>query len=138
VFTRLSGPRSRPTTSQNLVAPGIELKTSGSVARKSDHYTTVVVSSNRIRKSNLKKKGGFKNYLRHSYIVHPTKCFIENTNTKRNFSFLKKNHLGYNVMHSIERKLIFLRNKSSSSSDMRSKPNKEPACSKPKPLFVGF
>src|SRR5215510_5488426 len=37
-LTRLSGPRSRPTTTQkNLVAPGIEPETSVSVARNSDH-----------------------------------------------------------------------------------------------------
>src|SRR5215469_15409382 len=37
-LTRLSGPRSRPTTTQkNLVAPGIETGTSVSVARNSDH-----------------------------------------------------------------------------------------------------
>jgi hypothetical protein len=36
-LTRLSGPRSRPTTTQkNLVAPGIEPGTSVSVARNSD------------------------------------------------------------------------------------------------------
>jgi hypothetical protein len=32
--------------SENLVAPGIELGTSGSVARKSDHYTTEAVNIN--------------------------------------------------------------------------------------------
>jgi hypothetical protein len=38
VLTRLSGPRSRPTTSQkNLVAPEIEPGISESVARNSDH-----------------------------------------------------------------------------------------------------
>jgi hypothetical protein len=38
VVMRLSGPRSRSTTSQkNPVAPGIESGTSGSVARNSDH-----------------------------------------------------------------------------------------------------
>jgi hypothetical protein len=38
VLTRLSGPRSRPATSyKNLVAPGIEPATYGSVARNSDH-----------------------------------------------------------------------------------------------------
>jgi hypothetical protein len=38
VLTRLSGPCARPTTlSENLVALGIELETSGSVARNSDH-----------------------------------------------------------------------------------------------------
>src|SRR5215475_14008791 len=37
-LTRLSGPRSRPTTTQkNLAAPGIEPETSASVARNSDH-----------------------------------------------------------------------------------------------------
>ena len=37
-LTRLSKPRSRPTTTQkNLVAPGIEPGTSVSVARNSDH-----------------------------------------------------------------------------------------------------
>jgi hypothetical protein len=36
VLTRLSGPRSRPTTFF-LVDPGIEPRTSGSVARNSDH-----------------------------------------------------------------------------------------------------
>jgi hypothetical protein len=38
ILTRLSGPRSRPATSQkNRVAPGIEPGAFGSVARKSDH-----------------------------------------------------------------------------------------------------
>jgi hypothetical protein len=38
VLTRLSGPRSRPTTSQkNVVAPGNRTRTSGSVGRDSDH-----------------------------------------------------------------------------------------------------
>jgi hypothetical protein len=38
VLRRLSGPRYRTTTfSENLVAPGIEPVTSGSVARNSDH-----------------------------------------------------------------------------------------------------
>jgi hypothetical protein len=41
---RLSGPRSRPTTSQkNLVAPEIEPETSASLARNSDHWTTEAV-----------------------------------------------------------------------------------------------
>src|SRR5215510_803473 len=43
-LTRLSGPRSRPTTAQkNLVAPGIEPETSVSVVRNSDHWTTEAV-----------------------------------------------------------------------------------------------
>src|SRR5215510_10155041 len=43
-LTRLSGPRSTPTTTQkNLVAPGIEPETSGSVARNSAHQTTEAV-----------------------------------------------------------------------------------------------
>ena len=43
-LTRLSGPRSRHTTSQkNLVAPGIEPGTSVSVARNADHQTTEAV-----------------------------------------------------------------------------------------------
>jgi hypothetical protein len=33
-----------PLLLKNLVAPGIEPETSGSVARNSDHYTTEVVS----------------------------------------------------------------------------------------------
>jgi hypothetical protein len=38
VLTRLSGPGSRPTTSQkNLVLPEIEPRTSGFVAKNSDH-----------------------------------------------------------------------------------------------------
>jgi hypothetical protein len=37
VLTRLSGPRSRPTASENLEAPEIEPGTSESVARNSDH-----------------------------------------------------------------------------------------------------
>jgi hypothetical protein len=38
ILTRLSGPRSRPTTSQkNFVAPGIEPGISESVARNFDH-----------------------------------------------------------------------------------------------------
>jgi hypothetical protein len=38
ILMRLSGPRSTPTTSQkNLVAPGIEPETSGSVAGNTDH-----------------------------------------------------------------------------------------------------
>jgi hypothetical protein len=44
VLTKLSGPRSRHTTShKKLVEPGIELGTSGSVARNSDHQTTEAV-----------------------------------------------------------------------------------------------
>jgi hypothetical protein len=44
ILTRLSEPRSRPTTSQKtLVAPGIEPGTPGSVARNSDLYTTEAV-----------------------------------------------------------------------------------------------
>jgi hypothetical protein len=39
ILTRLSGPRSRPTTFFFLVIPGA----SGSVARNSDHYTTEAV-----------------------------------------------------------------------------------------------
>ena len=43
-LTRLSRPRSRPTTTQkNLVAPGIKPETSVSVARNSDHQTTEAV-----------------------------------------------------------------------------------------------
>ena len=43
-LTRLSRPRSRPTTTQkNLVVPGIEPGTSVSVARNSDHQTTEAV-----------------------------------------------------------------------------------------------
>jgi hypothetical protein len=41
VLTRLSGPRSRPTIF--FVVPGN--RTPGSVARKSDHYTTEAVTS---------------------------------------------------------------------------------------------
>jgi hypothetical protein len=40
LYSRGSGPRSRPTTTTtttSLVAPGIEPETSGSVARSSDH-----------------------------------------------------------------------------------------------------
>jgi hypothetical protein len=44
VLTRLSGPRSKTHYfSENLVAPGIEPGTSGSIARNSDHYITEVV-----------------------------------------------------------------------------------------------
>ena len=43
-LTRLSRPRSRPTTTQkNLAVPGIEPGTSVSVARNSDHQTTEAV-----------------------------------------------------------------------------------------------
>jgi hypothetical protein len=42
VLTRLSGPRSRPTTF--FVVPGIKSGTSGSVARNSDHQTTEAVN----------------------------------------------------------------------------------------------
>jgi hypothetical protein len=46
VLTRLSGPRSRTTASQKIwKRPGIEPRTSGSVARNSDHYTTEAVSN---------------------------------------------------------------------------------------------
>jgi hypothetical protein len=44
VLTRLSGPFSRPLYfSENLLGPEIELGTSGSVARNSDHETTEAV-----------------------------------------------------------------------------------------------
>jgi hypothetical protein len=45
VLTRLSGRRSRPTTSPKiyLMVLGIEPGTSGSVAKNSDHYTTEAV-----------------------------------------------------------------------------------------------
>jgi hypothetical protein len=49
ILTRLSGPRSRPTTFQkNLVAQGVESGTPGSVARNSDHQTTEAVTFNRL------------------------------------------------------------------------------------------
>jgi hypothetical protein len=49
VRTSLSGPRSRPTTTQkNLVAPGIEPGTSGSIARNSEHQTSEVVNSENV------------------------------------------------------------------------------------------
>jgi hypothetical protein len=37
VLTRLSGPRSRPTTSQKSGSAGNRARTSGSVSRNSDH-----------------------------------------------------------------------------------------------------
>jgi hypothetical protein len=37
ILTRLSGPHSRRHYSENLVAPGIEPRTSGSVARRSEY-----------------------------------------------------------------------------------------------------
>jgi hypothetical protein len=37
VLTRLSGPRSRPTTSRKICSAGNRTRTSGSVARNSDH-----------------------------------------------------------------------------------------------------
>jgi hypothetical protein len=44
LFTRLNGPRSRPTAAQkNLATPGIEPETPVLVARNSDHQTTEAV-----------------------------------------------------------------------------------------------
>jgi hypothetical protein len=40
VLTRLSGPRSRPTTSQKTGSAGNRTQASGSIARNSDYYTT--------------------------------------------------------------------------------------------------
>jgi hypothetical protein len=42
ILTRLSGPCSRPTTSQKIVAPGIEPGISVSVPRNSDNFSIEV------------------------------------------------------------------------------------------------